>query len=318
MANFLMATPMATDLTASSSSQIPISMPSISTNANMGSVRTPTMTPEGARFFQQLGFLDPVTSVAVGLNGGGHSFGHVDLQSPNFNTSSIVAHRNSTKTLKCPKCNWHYKYQEALENHLKDKHPDVEITCRFCIHNQVHPKLARGESYSCGYKPFRCAICNYSTTTKGNLSIHMQSDKHLHAMQEVPSTIVPSGRGLSTTDPADNKPFHCLICGNFTTDSTDSLYDHLNIDRSQTNSSDMSAVHGVYQCFLCPYTTNLKANFQLHTRTDKHIQRVHMINHMRENPHFAGTSTSALLCRIAASKSGVQVRCRPCNEALSS
>lgn len=29
----------------------------------------------------------------------------------------------------------------------------------------------------------------YSTTTKGNLSIHMQSDKHLHAMQELPNSI---------------------------------------------------------------------------------------------------------------------------------
>merc|ERR1711976_57220 len=25
------------------------------------------------------------------------------------------AARNSCKTLKCPKCNWHYKYQETLE-----------------------------------------------------------------------------------------------------------------------------------------------------------------------------------------------------------
>lgn len=50
---------------------------------------------------------------------------------------------------------------------------------------QQHPRLARGESYTCGYKPYRCDICNYSTTTKGNLSIHMQSDKHLNNMQEL-------------------------------------------------------------------------------------------------------------------------------------
>jgi C2H2-type zinc-finger domain len=48
-----------------------------------------------------------------------------------------------------------------------------------------HPRLARGESYTCGYKPYRCEICNYSTTTKGNLSIHMQSDKHLNNVQEL-------------------------------------------------------------------------------------------------------------------------------------
>lgn len=49
----------------------------------------------------------------------------------------------------------------------------------------AHPRLARGESYTCGYKPYRCEICNYSTTTKGNLSIHMQSDKHLNNVQEL-------------------------------------------------------------------------------------------------------------------------------------
>lgn len=61
------------------------------------------------------------------------------------------------------------------------------MNCVFCAENQPHPKLARGESYSCGYKPYRCDLCKYSTTTKGNLSIHMQSDKHLHALQDMPS-----------------------------------------------------------------------------------------------------------------------------------
>jgi len=95
--------------------------------------------------------------------------------------------RNSCKTLKCPKCNWHYKYQETLEIHMKEKHPDTEQTCIYCVTKQSHPKLARGESYMCGYKPYRCEVCNYSTTTKGNLSIHMQSDKHINNMQEIQS-----------------------------------------------------------------------------------------------------------------------------------
>lgn len=115
--------------------------------------------------------------------------------------------RESAKTLKCPRCNWHYKYQvrdldlitlfvvvvcffhlqETLEIHMKEKHAEPEIAaCNFCLHGQMHPKLARGESYSCGYKPYKCEVCKYSTTTKGNLSIHMQSDKHLHAVQEQP------------------------------------------------------------------------------------------------------------------------------------
>jgi len=31
----------------------------------------------------------------------------------------------------------------------------------------------------------RCDICDYSTTTKGNLSIHMQSDKHINNLKEL-------------------------------------------------------------------------------------------------------------------------------------
>lgn len=32
---------------------------------------------------------------------------------------TMMHSRNSCKTLKCPKCNWHYKYQETLEIHMK-------------------------------------------------------------------------------------------------------------------------------------------------------------------------------------------------------
>jgi len=93
--------------------------------------------------------------------------------------------RNSCKTLKCPKCNWHYKYQETLEIHMREKHPETDATCAYCAGGGAHPRLARGESYTCGYKPYRCDVCNYSTTTKGNLSIHLQSDKHTNNVQEL-------------------------------------------------------------------------------------------------------------------------------------
>ncbi|VDK88219.1 unnamed protein product [Dibothriocephalus latus] len=55
--------------------------------------------------------------------------------------------------------------------------------CAYCLANVAHPRLGRGESYVCGYKPYRCEICNYSTVTKGNLAIHEQSDKHLNNVQ---------------------------------------------------------------------------------------------------------------------------------------
>uniref|UniRef100_A0AC34FU50 C2H2-type domain-containing protein n=1 Tax=Panagrolaimus sp. ES5 TaxID=591445 RepID=A0AC34FU50_9BILA len=107
----------------------------------------------------------------------------------------------------------------------------------------------------------------------------MQSDKHLHAMQDIPTTIVPTSQGGGQQpEQSDDKAYHCLICGIFTTDSIEDLVSHLNADRSQTNAADISNLHGIYQCYLCPYTTNLKANFQLHMRTDKHIQRVQMLS----------------------------------------
>lgn len=72
---------------------------------------------------------------------------------------TMMHSRNSCKTLKCPKCNWHYKYQQTLEAHMKEKHPDSGGSCVYCSNGQSHPRLARGESYTCGYKPFRCEVC---------------------------------------------------------------------------------------------------------------------------------------------------------------
>lgn len=57
--------------------------------------------------------------------------------------------------------------------------------CVYCMESAPHPRLGRGEQYKCGYKPYRCDICDYSTTTKGNLSIHMQSDKHINNLKEL-------------------------------------------------------------------------------------------------------------------------------------
>ena len=73
-------------------------------------------------------------------------------------TPASLMSRNSCKTLKCPKCNWHYKYQETLEIHMREKHDAAaDATCAYCAGGGAHPRLARGETYTCGYKPYRCA-----------------------------------------------------------------------------------------------------------------------------------------------------------------
>lgn len=383
--------------------------------------------------------------------------------------------RNSCKTLKCPKCNWHYKYQETLEIHMKEKHPETETSCIYCIAGQPHPRLARGETYTCGYKPYRCEVCNYSTTTKGNLSIHMQSDKHLNNMQELQNGGVPNDMsqhpstppqhhskpaGMSSPgshhhthhhhspissqqsqkpkptfrcdvcnyetnvarnlrihmtsekhthnmmvlqqnvkhmqtlsaiqqshhqqlnfesllhfhpgltlpgdkppphteaaladmaynqalliqmmtggqlpphippelaphmdmglnpdtmepppEPADPNPdhlFQCCVCNVFASDSLEQLSHHLSADRTKIREQEILAVvAGHYVCKLCTYKTNLKANFQLHCKTDKHLQRLQHVNHVKE-----GGPRNEWKLKYVSSPGGVQVRCHACD-----
>ena len=389
---------------------------------------------------------------------------------------TMMHSRNSCKTLKCPKCNWHYKYQETLEIHMKEKHPDNETQCIYCIANQPHPRLARGEVYTCGYKPYRCDVCNYSTTTKGNLSIHMQSDKHINNIQELqngtqeikipaqppqamppppqaqtpdvmkkqnkpkptwrcdvcnyetnvarnlrihmtsekhthnmmvlqqnmkhmqrdmqfqlsqmavlgqdpalmqaaglppgfpplglppfpidqgmqamfpmpgfqgpvppgtptsqgtpgtptpgqsqsadspmdltketsntPGLSPPDGKNHNNNDP--NKLFQCSVCNVFSDNSVEALHNHMQIDRSKVNNPDaITILTGTYMCNLCQYKTNLKANFQLHCKTDKHLQRLQLINHIREGgPH------NEWRLKYMNMSNPVQVRCTACD-----
>ena len=402
------------------------------------------------------------------------------------------ASNNACKTLKCPKCNWHYKYQETLEIHMKEKHPESETTCIYCITGQQHPRLARGETYTCGYKPYRCEICNYSTTTKGNLSIHMQSDKHINNMQELqnsggvgvgggsnsgsgggggdsvpspspsqgskyatPSTTpkppedikessgakpcwrcdvcnyetniarnlrihmtsekhmnnvmnlqqlqgldggmtgmspfpnvpppsaaaaaaanlqhllgmsmlpggltssplkeaamadmafnqallmqmmgaggggpgvpgmqghpmppmpflpspVDGGQDPTDMDQADPNPrylYNCAVCREFSCDHLQSLSDHLAVDRTKLRETEVSIlIGGTYICKLCSYKTNLKANFQLHCKTDKHLQKLQLVNHIMEG----GPANEWKLNFMNVSNS-VQLRCNACD-----
>ena len=371
------------------------------------------------------------------------------------------ANRGIFKNIKCPKCNWTYKYQETLEVHMKDKHSDGDNSCIYCMTNQQHPRLARGETYTCGYKPYRCEVCNYSTTTKGNLSIHMQSDKHINNMQELqnggvitapdgtkitqaalaqmpiaqrlnathplppqnwrcdlcnyetnlprnlrihltsekhvqnmacmseqmkqihnfqflqslaipppkpelpngfpamppplmneimaaaatgemagqnPAALLqflmnfgPNGPGGNIggggnhiyppseepieppPEPNDPNPcflFSCCICRIFATNSIEYLSTHVSMDRSaDSESADVSIVlNGIHLCKLCTYKTNLKANFQLHLKTDKHLARLSLLNHIRE-----GGPENEWKIKFLLGTNPVQIRCNACD-----
>uniref|UniRef100_A0A0L8GG66 C2H2-type domain-containing protein n=1 Tax=Octopus bimaculoides TaxID=37653 RepID=A0A0L8GG66_OCTBM len=346
---------------------------------------------------------------------------------------TMMHSRNSCKTLKCPKCNWHYKYQETLEIHMKEKHPENDAQCIYCVTNQPHPRLARGETYACGYKPYRCEVCNYSTTTKGNLSIHMQSDKHLNNVQELanggdiklqtqsfnqenaqlkknkpkptwrcdvcnyetnvarnlrihmtsekhthnmlalqqnmkqmqgdmslhmnPVLLLgqqdPALLNLQSSLSASNSQFsfdqpliqqgttrnfeipvdlskendlscfsyendeklaegammlHCCVCNIFTSDTIDMLSHHLNIDRTKQHETDDIIISaGMYMCNLCTYKTNLKTNFYLHLKTDKHLQRLQLVNHIKE-----GGANNEWRLKYLTVNNPVLVRCNAC------
>ncbi|XP_018519333.1 zinc finger homeobox protein 3 [Lates calcarifer] len=396
--------------------------------------------------------------------------------SPNSLTShmTIMHSRNSCKTLKCPKCNWHYKSQHTLQVHMKEKHPETggqcvcgtpggkcvcggatRGVCGYCSSGKPHPRLARGETYACGYKPYRCEVCDYATSSKGNLSIHMQSDKHLNNVQngghsnghmhtshttnnssssnghtvdepayklplsiptpttqpakltppahshshgkrwrcdvcdyetsiarnlrihttsekhthnmlrlqrgyylshcrslapqlkhlqntsaelslsmrltgqqvtEQPvtlgSTLTPSpspspspppAPSLSPTGPLSQGVFQCLVCSCFSSDSLESVEQHLNAPRSLPQSEWCSLVAGGCHCRLCGYTTPLRANFSLHCQTDRHRTRYQLAAHLQEGGD-RGQEGAALI----AKGNPVQLRCNLCDYVTSS
>uniref|UniRef100_A0AAY4A8J7 Zinc finger homeobox protein 3 n=1 Tax=Denticeps clupeoides TaxID=299321 RepID=A0AAY4A8J7_9TELE len=373
---------------------------------------------------------------------------------------TMMHSRNSCKTLKCPKCNWHYKYQQTLDAHMKEKHPESGGSCAYCRTGQAHPRLARGESYTCGYKPFRCEVCNYSTTTKGNLSIHMQSDKHLNNVQTLqnggtepvynhsvpvssaslsscgtPSPSKPKQKptwrcevcdyetnvarnlrihmtsekhmhnmmllqqnmkqiqhnlhlglapaeaelyqyylaqnigltGMKLENPSDPqmmispfqldpataaslapglvnnelppeirlasgqlmgddlsvlsagelspcisdpqlKLFQCAVCNRFSSDSLEALSVHVATERSLPEEEWRAVIGDIYQCKLCNYNTQLKANFQLHCKTDKHMQKYQLVAHIKE-----GGKANQWRLKCIAIGNPVHLKCNACD-----
>lgn len=172
--------------------------------------------------------------------------------------------RNSCKTLKCPQCNWHYKYQETLEIHMREKHPDGESACGYCLAAQPHPRLARGESYTCGYKPYRCEICNYSTTTKGNLSIHMQSDKHLNNMQELNTS---QNINLTLNGPPTTSIAPVTVSAVVSQASASTLTSTQPANKPKPN----------FRCDVCSYETSVARNLRIHMTSEKHTHNISIL-----------------------------------------
>ncbi|KAI1285441.1 Zinc finger homeobox protein 3 [Halotydeus destructor] len=224
---------------------------------------------------------------------------------------TMMHSRNSCKTLKCPKCNWHYKYQETLEIHMKEKHPENEMNCIYCLTNQSHPRLARGETYTCGYKPYRCEVCNYSTTTKGNLSIHMQSDKHINNVQELQNGNIPAEHLLQSQALAQAA---AAAAAQQVTSKSQSVRDCSSVPNGSNASSPgipmekaspvsvpggqqlppsaspVSSSQGkpkaTWRCDVCNYETNVARNLRIHMTSEKHTHNMMVlqqnVKHMQQ------------------------------------
>ncbi|KAF3688885.1 Zinc finger homeobox protein 3 [Channa argus] len=223
--------------------------------------------------------------------------------SPNSLTShmTIMHSRNSCKTLKCPKCNWHYKSQHTLQVHMKEKHPETggqcvcgasggkcvcggatRGVCGYCSSGKPHPRLARGETYACGYKPYRCEVCDYATSSKGNLSIHMQSDKHLNNVQNGGHS-----NGLMHTSHITNNS--SSTNGHTVDEQTYKLPLSISTPANQPAKLTPPAhSHGKrWRCDVCDYETSIARNLRIHTTSEKHthnmlrLQRGYYLSHCR-------------------------------------
>lgn len=128
----------------------------------------------------------------------------------------------------------------------------------------------------------------------------------------------PEGEGiiskhLDYRNSEQSKLFQCAICDVFSADSLESLHGHIQLDRTKHgNEEHVTVMNGTYICNLCQYKTNLKANFQLHCKTDKHMQRLQLVNHIREGSRNMKDSEWQMKY-FANVSNPVQVRCSACN-----
>ncbi|KAK6318179.1 hypothetical protein J4Q44_G00114700 [Coregonus suidteri] len=141
---------------------------------------------------------------------------------------------------------------------------------------KAHPRLSRGESYVCGYKPYRCGVCDYATSSKGNLSIHMQSDKHLSNVQ-----------AAGQTQPAHSTHTHSTHSGSSTVRDTagDQVYGHTHPEVTQPPAntplypSQPPSQGKRWRCEVCDYETSIARNLRIHTTSEKHTHNVLRLKH---------------------------------------
>ncbi|XP_066876342.1 zinc finger homeobox protein 3 isoform X2 [Kogia breviceps] len=112
---------------------------------------------------------------------------------------------------------------------------------------------------------------------------------------------------IQTNDPS-LKLFQCAVCNKFTTDTLDLLGLHMNVERSLPEDEWKAVIGDSYQCKLCRYNTQLKANFQLHCKTDKHVQKYQLVAHIKE-----GGKANEWRLKCVAIGNPVHLKCNACD-----
>lgn len=109
--------------------------------------------------------------------------------------------------------------------------------------------------------------------------------------------------------------FRCLVCQAFSTDSLELLLYHCSVGRSLPEAEWKEVAGDTHRCKLCCYGTQLKANFQLHLKTDKHAQKYQLAAHLREGGGAMGTPSPVPLGDGTpyGSISPLHLRCNICD-----
>ncbi|XP_065516660.1 zinc finger homeobox protein 3-like isoform X2 [Lathamus discolor] len=116
------------------------------------------------------------------------------------------------------------------------------------------------------------------------------------------------GESFTQTNDPSQKLFQCAVCNKFTTDNLDMLGLHVNMERSFPEDEWKAVMGDLYQCKLCRYNTQLKANFQLHCKMDKHVQKYQLVAHIKE-----GGKANEWRLKCAAIGNPVHLKCNACD-----
>lgn len=127
-------------------------------------------------------------------------------------------------------------------------------------------------------------MCNYSTTTKGNLSIHMQSDKHLNNMQtlqnggSIPSAEQqvfgqhPGGVGVVTVPSVTQASTHHPPHHHHPTQSSAHM-----TGPCGSPSPTKPKSKPTWRCEVCDYETNVARNLRIHMTSEKHMHNMMLL-----------------------------------------